>query len=988
MQLAASYYRGKSYSKTEEILRKCIEIDNLYVPAYDSLVQLLINQDRMEEAFKLVDDLSKRLIQRREGEKAIPFLKKMLDIMPNRSDFAERLSEIYIDLHQENNAISVLNRLMETLMAEKNYPEAERILRKIMVYEPDNVQYQEKLKFIISLTKPTELKPPKSKEAASKVESRMLETMIDQFEEEVNFKKQIEMPEEIEEMQFESDEKEKELREESSFEDIEIEIEMPEEEKVKEQPTPEKSPEEIEKEAKAIHFDQEEVAPVENEVSAEAEMEDSYNQLEIDEMHEFIREHLIEAEVFNKYGLIDKAVEQLELIINRYPLATEAYLKLKDIYLFINDKERAVQQYIRLIKLFKDKGDKAKINEFIEAAKEISPKNVELLSLIGEPVKQDAFTEVERLEQLYASRKASKEKTKKSVFKNIDELELEIDITRDIEDIASIKEIMEGEPVKEEVSKLKEDKIVSDKEKEAVSKKEAKIEEVPVEIKEELVQEIAKPSEEEVQIPQVSPADLNEIKEEIIKEFQEIDLSIPVSSKEEKIQQEKESKISDLEFEIKQPESISVEKAFDDNVAELKIDESIKQEEEAAEISEYQFSETILNSIDAKLREWDYEGAEEIIQEACSLYGDLPFLVEKQKEIDEMKAKATATVSEKEEAESFGELEENDELSIEALEDVEAKQEKEVVKEKEPEFDKEEAEQLKSEIIPEESFIIEENEEPVDFAVGITEEELDKEALSGLEIQSKKDEVSSTSEMELEEIFSESEQAEHEKKVDNEKMAEEVKEVEEEKISFEPIEAIESEKPKEEKLTEMAEESKFEEEESFFDLAAELENEMMSVTTAVEPEPGEPTSPVSLEDVFTEFKKGVEKQIDVQDYDTRYNLGIAYKEMGLIDEAIAEFQIASKDEKRFLECCSLLGLCFIEKGLPKLAIKWYEKGLSAPGYTEDEYQSLKYELASTYELLGEWQKAYEIYLDVYANNASYRDVAQKIKELEGILKTK
>jgi len=39
-------------------------------------------------------------------------------------------------------------------------------------------------------------------------------------------------------------------------------------------------------------------------------------------------------------------------------------------------------------------------------------------------------------------------------------------------------------------------------------------------------------------------------------------------------------------------------------------------------------------------------------------------------------------------------------------------------------------------------------------------------------------------------------------------------------------------------------------------------------------------------------------------------------------------------------------------------------------------------------LLGEWQKAYEIYLDVYANNASYRDVAQKIKELEGILKTK
>ena len=109
----------------------------------------------------------------------------------------------------------------------------------------------------------------------------------------------------------------------------------------------------------------------------------------------------------------------------------------------------------------------------------------------------------------------------------------------------------------------------------------------------------------------------------------------------------------------------------------------------------------------------------------------------------------------------------------------------------------------------------------------------------------------------------------------------------------------------------------------------------------------------SLSDIFREFQKGVDKQLGKEDYETRYNLGIAYKEMGLVDEAIAEFQLAAKDEGRLLECASMLGICFIEKGMPKLAVKWFEKGLSAPGRTEEEYQGLRYDLASALEQSGE-----------------------------------
>jgi pilus assembly protein FimV len=136
-----------------------------------------------------------------------------------------------------------------------------------------------------------------------------------------------------------------------------------------------------------------------------------------------------------------------------------------------------------------------------------------------------------------------------------------------------------------------------------------------------------------------------------------------------------------------------------------------------------------------------------------------------------------------------------------------------------------------------------------------------------------------------------------------------------------------------------------------------------------------------LADIFKEFKKGVDKQLGKEDYDTRYNLGIAYKEMGLIDEAIAEFQLAAKDEGRLLECSSMLGICFLEKGMPKLAVKWFEKGLTAPGRSEEEYQGLKYDLAMAHEASGELDRALNIFTDLYGQNANFRDVATKVREL-------
>jgi tetratricopeptide (TPR) repeat protein len=146
-----------------------------------------------------------------------------------------------------------------------------------------------------------------------------------------------------------------------------------------------------------------------------------------------------------------------------------------------------------------------------------------------------------------------------------------------------------------------------------------------------------------------------------------------------------------------------------------------------------------------------------------------------------------------------------------------------------------------------------------------------------------------------------------------------------------------------------------------------------------------------LADIFDEFRAAVEDDepsSSDDDYETHYNLGLAYSEMELTDEAIEEFQVAAglvstrDGTARYLQCCNLLGHCFMKKGLPRVAAIWFKKGLEAPGHTEDEYQALRYELGTAYEQMGELDRAIETFTEVYGINVTYRGVASKLNELK------
>ncbi len=174
----------------------------------------------------------------------------------------------------------------------------------------------------------------------------------------------------------------------------------------------------------------------------------------------------------------------------------------------------------------------------------------------------------------------------------------------------------------------------------------------------------------------------------------------------------------------------------------------------------------------------------------------------------------------------------------------------------------------------------------------------------------------------------------------------------------------------------------FRDEEQFFDLASELEEELRREgELAEEEELIEPLDEQSVQEIVDGFKRGMAETLSAEDYDTHYNLGIAYREMGLVDEAIGEFQLASKDPRYLVDCCSLLAASFIDKGFPELAVKWYLRGLESPTLTEEESLGLLYELGNLHLSMGDEDKARLRFVEIYGINSNYRDVVAKLEEL-------
>jgi tetratricopeptide (TPR) repeat protein len=146
---------------------------------------------------------------------------------------------------------------------------------------------------------------------------------------------------------------------------------------------------------------------------------------------------------------------------------------------------------------------------------------------------------------------------------------------------------------------------------------------------------------------------------------------------------------------------------------------------------------------------------------------------------------------------------------------------------------------------------------------------------------------------------------------------------------------------------------------------------------------------VDLSDMFGQLKHELEEDHAAADEDpeTHYNLGVAFREMGLLDEAIGEFQKVCQAADRghpftqMMQTYTWLAQCFLDKGVPEAAVRWYERALKIPNLDTETRTALHYELASSFENAGNRPAALNNFLEVYGNNIDYRDVAERIKAL-------
>ena len=144
-----------------------------------------------------------------------------------------------------------------------------------------------------------------------------------------------------------------------------------------------------------------------------------------------------------------------------------------------------------------------------------------------------------------------------------------------------------------------------------------------------------------------------------------------------------------------------------------------------------------------------------------------------------------------------------------------------------------------------------------------------------------------------------------------------------------------------------------------------------------------------LAEVFQEFRSEMGEMGDEdEDLETHYNLGIAYREMGLLDEAIGEFQKVAKAIQKgkpfpyAMNCSTLLAVSFMDKGEPKIASVWYRRALETPGLEQESVLALRYDLGLALESAGESKGALDSFQQVYAMNIDYRDVADRISVLQ------
>jgi tetratricopeptide (TPR) repeat protein len=173
----------------------------------------------------------------------------------------------------------------------------------------------------------------------------------------------------------------------------------------------------------------------------------------------------------------------------------------------------------------------------------------------------------------------------------------------------------------------------------------------------------------------------------------------------------------------------------------------------------------------------------------------------------------------------------------------------------------------------------------------------------------------------------------------------------------------------------------------FIDLGALIldDDRVKDTRMRVEGEGEEPSGDEQqdFQEMLQQFKRGIDENIDAEDFEAHYDLGVAFKEMGLLDEAISEFQKALRSPQSRLKTSEALGSAFYEKGQYAIAEAILKRAVESLGATDDEQIGLVYWLARAQEAQGKADPAITTYERVMAVDIGFMDASARMAKLAG-----
>jgi tetratricopeptide (TPR) repeat protein len=138
-----------------------------------------------------------------------------------------------------------------------------------------------------------------------------------------------------------------------------------------------------------------------------------------------------------------------------------------------------------------------------------------------------------------------------------------------------------------------------------------------------------------------------------------------------------------------------------------------------------------------------------------------------------------------------------------------------------------------------------------------------------------------------------------------------------------------------------------------------------------------------FDEMLQQFKKGIEQNLASDDYDAHYDLGVAFKEMGLLDEAIAEFQKALRAPEGRLRASEALGAAFFDKGQYAIAESVLRRAVDGLDGGDDAKIGLIYWLGRASEAQGKQAEAMASYQRALAVDIRFMDISDRMQRLAG-----